>query len=290
MKTLTIFTPTYNRAHTLGRTYQSLCRQTCRDFEWLVIDDGSTDNTRELVEGWIADARIPIRYIQKENGGLATGYITAFANIESELNVCVDSDDFMSEKAVEIIVNTWHKHGRGRADIAGIRGLDFYIDGGPVGGYFPDLSEMPYWELSKSHCGDTKLAIRTDLLKALPVMKIYPGEKNANPSFYFWQIPQKYILVNENLCWVDYQPNGMAAGIFRQYRNSPNSFAQYRRLLLGHEGVSPKRKFIEAVHYVSSCIFAGQWDMVLTSPKKLLTIAAFIPGCLLNVYVRFKAK
>ena len=65
-KTLTVFTPAYNRAHTIGRTYESLCRQTCLDFEWLVIDDGSTDNTEELVKGWMADKVIPIRYIKKE--------------------------------------------------------------------------------------------------------------------------------------------------------------------------------------------------------------------------------
>lgn len=290
MKTLTVFTPTYNRAHTIGRTYESLVNQTCKDFEWLVVDDGSTDNTRELVEGWIKENKIPIRYIRKENGGLATGYITAFANIDSELNVCIDSDDFMPENAVELIVKTWNERGKGRDDIAGVRGLDFYINGGPIGGYFSDLSEMPYWDVFKTHHGDTKLAIRTDLLKSLPVMKIYPQEKNANPSYYFWQIPQKYILINENLCWVDYQSNGMAAGIFRQYRNSPNSFASYRRLLMNHPAIPLKRRFLEAIHYVSSCIFAKQWDMISTSTNKALTMAAIIPGCLLNAYVRYKTK
>ena len=290
MKTLTVFTPTYNRVHTLKRTYESLCKQTCRDFEWLIIDDGSTDNTKEQVEDWIKENIIPIRYIQKENGGLATGYITAFANINSELNVCIDSDDFMPEDAVDLIIRTWIERGRGRKDIAGIRGLDFYIGGGPIGGYFTNLTEMPYWELSKTHKGDTKLVIRTDLLKSLPVMKTFQGEKNANPSYYFWLLPQKYILLNENLCWVDYQPNGMAASIFRQYRNSPNSFAQYRRMLLAHPAIQFKRRYLEAIHYVSSCIFAKQWNMISTSPRKFLTITALIPGCILYGYVRYKSK
>lgn len=290
IKTLTVFTPTFNRAVTLERTYRSLCKQTSMDFEWLIIDDGSTDNTESIVQEWIKENKIPIRYIKKENGGLATGYITAFNNINSVLNVCIDSDDYMPENAVELIVNTWHERGEGRKDIAGVRGLDFYMDGGPIGGYFTDLSEMPYWELSKTHIGDTKLAIRTDLLKKLPVMKIFPGEKNANPAYYFWQIPEKYILINENLCWVDYQPNGMAAGIFRQYRNSPNSFAIYRAMLMNHSGVSLRRKFFEAIHYVSSCIFAHKWKMILSSPNKFLTILAVIPGVILNIYVRFKTK
>ena len=81
MKTLTVFTPAFNRAHTLVRTYESLCRQTCQDFCWLVVDDGSTDNTRQLVEGWIEEGRIPVRYIYKENGGLHTAYNLSLIHI-----------------------------------------------------------------------------------------------------------------------------------------------------------------------------------------------------------------
>lgn len=66
-KLLTVFTPVYNRAHTVGRTYESLCRQTCQNFEWLIIDDGSSDNTRELVSGWMKENKISIRYIYQEN-------------------------------------------------------------------------------------------------------------------------------------------------------------------------------------------------------------------------------
>ena len=107
MKTLTVFTPTYNRAHTLPRLYQSLCAQTSDDFEWLVIDDGSTDGTRDLVAQWKEDDVIPIHYIYKENGGLYTGYNVAYLTIETELNVCIDSDDAMPADAVEKIVMIW---------------------------------------------------------------------------------------------------------------------------------------------------------------------------------------
>ena len=111
MYSLTVFTPTYNRAHTLGRTYQSLCSQTCKDFEWLVVDDGSTDDTKSLVNKWHAENHISIRYIYKENGGLYTGYNTAYMNIDSELCVCIDSDDYMPDNAVELIVSHWTQRG-----------------------------------------------------------------------------------------------------------------------------------------------------------------------------------
>ena len=81
MPTLTVFTPAYNRAHTLSRTYQSLCRQTCKDFCWLIIDDGSTDNTRQIVDEWIAEGRVPIQYIYQENQGMHGAHNTAYRNI-----------------------------------------------------------------------------------------------------------------------------------------------------------------------------------------------------------------
>ena len=114
MKTLTIFTPTYNRKHTITRTYASLCRQTSSDFDWLIIDDGSSDGTRAWVESlgekalekgvrfdWmgreldgeddnhfvIKTSKMSIEYVYKPNGGLYTGYNVAYATIQAELCV-----------------------------------------------------------------------------------------------------------------------------------------------------------------------------------------------------------
>ena len=134
MKTLTVFTPAYNRAHTIGRTYKSLCRQTCKDFEWLVIDDGSSDNTKELVEGWIKENKIPIRYIYQQNQGMHGAHNTAYANITTELNTCIDSDDFMPDDAVENIVYFWKQNGSDK--YAGIIGLDQVVSGEIIGTKF----------------------------------------------------------------------------------------------------------------------------------------------------------
>ena len=84
---LTVFTPAYNRAHTIVRTYESLCRQTCKDFEWLIVDDGSTDNLKYLVDGWIVKADFTIRYIYQDNQGMHGAHNTAYRNIRTELNV-----------------------------------------------------------------------------------------------------------------------------------------------------------------------------------------------------------
>lgn len=113
MVKLTIFTPTYNRKNTLILGYEALCRQTKKEFIWLIIDDGSTDGTSELVHGWmLADNGFEIQYVYKENGGLHTGYNKAIELIETELCVCIDSDDYMPDDAVELILDYWTKINR----------------------------------------------------------------------------------------------------------------------------------------------------------------------------------
>lgn len=107
---MTIFTPTYNRAHTIGRMYESLKTQNCKEFIWLIIDDGSTDNTSKLVEQWKNEScGFEIRYIYKENGGMHTAHNIAYENIDTELNMCIDSDDCVAEGAVKKILDKWEK-------------------------------------------------------------------------------------------------------------------------------------------------------------------------------------
>lgn len=290
MPVLTVFTPTYNRAHTLVRTYESLCRQTCKDFEWLVIDDGSTDNTGKLVLSWIADNIIPIRYIYKPNGGLHTGYTTAIANLRTELNICIDSDDFMPDDAVEKIIDTWHRIKKN--DLAGIVGLDYTPEGKPIGGEFSQLGEKHFYEICDFHRGDTKIACRTDILQSLPQMRSFGKEKNFNPIYYYMQVDvdHKFYLVNDNLCIVEYQPEGMSAGIFRQYRNSPRSFAEIRRLAMRMPYYSLKRQYINAAHYVSSAIFSGDLRFLSSSPRPMLTFLAIPAGIAINLLVRYKTR
>jgi glycosyltransferase involved in cell wall biosynthesis len=294
MNTLTVFTPTYNRAHTLPRTYESLCRQSCKDFDWLVVDDGSTDNTRELVEAWVEEGIISIRYIYKENGGLYTGYNTAYLNIETELNVCVDSDDFMPDNAVATIINYWRQFGSDK--YAGLLGLDFLLQTGePIGGYFPkDLKETHFIDLylKKLHMGDTKPVYRSVLTRSVAPMTGFEGEKNFNPVYMALQIDNDYplLVINENLCIVDYQENdSMSKGIFRQYFNSPKSFSKLRRLEMTLKHNTLKNKLRVCTHYVATSIIARNWKYIIESPMPLTTVLMTPLGVALYFYMKSKA-
>lgn len=294
-KSLTVFTPTYNRAHTLQRLYDSLCRQTCKDFEWLVIDDGSTDNTGQLIQDFISENRIPIRYLHKENGGLHTGYNTAYANITTELNVCVDSDDYMPENAVEIILTTWKE--RGGDGYAGITGLDYYAGTDtPIGGFFPENLKEAYLldlYIKGIHRGDSKQVMRTDLMKSLRPMEGFPGEKNFNPVYLLLQAGDDLpvLLGNRNLCYVEYQDEGsMSKSIWKQYLDSPRSFAKLRALEMSLKRSTFLNNLRLSVHYVAACVIAKDKKWLKSTPRPLLALTVAPAGVALAILIRIKGR
>lgn len=294
-KFLTIFTPTYNRAHTLRRLYESLCNQTCMDFEWLVIDDGSTDNTGPLIQEFISENKITISYIYKENGGLHTGYNIAYANISTELNVCIDSDDYMPNDAVEIILKTWKE--RGSKSYAGITGLDFYAGTDkPIGGYFPENLKEAYLldlYIKGIHRGDSKQVMRTDLMKTIPPIKAFQGEKNFNPIYLLLQacddLPM--ILTNKNLCFVDYQESdSMSKSIWHQYWDSPRSFAKQRTMEMKLKRSNLFNNIRLSVHYIASCLLAKDKNWLKNTPYPALALFCCVPGYLLYLFILFKNR
>jgi len=137
MKKITVFTPTYNRAYCLGQCYESLVKQTNKDFVWLIIDDGSTDTTKTLVESWISEKKIDSIYHFQENQGMHGAHNGAYKLITTELNICIDSDDFMPDDAVEKILNFWNKTHKNE-HIAGIIGLDANKEGKIIGTKIPE--------------------------------------------------------------------------------------------------------------------------------------------------------
>lgn len=291
---ITVFTPTYNRANLLSKCYESLQRQSVKDFNWLIIDDGSTDDTKQLVEIWIKnEIDFKIRYIYKENGGLHTAYNVAICNMDTELCVCVDSDDFMSDNAIELILKLWRE--KGNCEYAGIIGLDYYTNGQIIGDKLPEENSVNLNDMliKKIGCGDKKLVIRTELYKEVAPMKSFSNEKNFNPNYLNTLISEKYdlLVLNQNLCFVEYQPNGMSSNIYKQYLNSPNSFAEMRRLYMSLKKADLKFVIRNAIHYDSSCIIAKNYKHIVTkSPKKALTLSVFPLGVLLTAYIKYKNK
>ncbi|PJX26642.1 glycosyl transferase [Advenella sp. S44] len=168
----TVLTPTYNRVHTLERVYRSLCEQQFKDFEWLVIDDGSTDNTREKIETWQGDSPFPIRYVWQLNQHKKTAFNTGVKQAWGRLIVALDSDDSLLPDSLQSMADVW----RGIPDdlksgYIAVTGLCARPDGSIVGDRFPeDVMDMTTLDMSFKHHvkGEKFGCLQTQVLKHYP--------------------------------------------------------------------------------------------------------------------------
>ncbi len=291
MPTLTVFTPTYNRAYCLHLGYEGLCRQTCKDFVWLIIDDGSTDGTRQLVEQWMTEGKVDIIYHYQENQGMHGAHNTAYSLIETELNTCIDSDDYMPDDAVEKIVNFWRENGSDK--YAGIVGLDVTFDNKVIGTELPRDRRSTRLDLfySNGGRGDKKLVYRTEVIRQYPEYPVFEGEKYLSLGYIYQLIDQDYelLILNEPICKVEYRADGSSMNMLRQYIRNPRSFAFLRKSAMQ---LAPtwKRRFIECIHYVSSSIMIRNRNFIQESPKKVMTVGAIPFGVALYLYIMYKTR
>lgn len=198
-KSLTILTPTYNRVYLLDRLYQSLTMQTCKDFVWLIIDDGSTDETRNAIEALINEKKIDIRYYYKENGGKHTAINYAMSYIDSELVFIVDSDDYLTEDACETIL-LYHKKYRHSDNLCGYSFLRMYPDGKINNVEFPSNELIESYiecRVNRSIGGDKAEVYYSSCLKEFPFPE-FPKERFLNEDVVWIRMGRKYKMVHIN--------------------------------------------------------------------------------------------
>lgn len=221
---VTVATPTFNRAHLLGRLYKSLCEQTHHDFEWLIIDDGSTDCTEKIVKGYQKENHISIRYLRKNNGGKHTAINLAVREAKGELFFIADSDDWLPTNAISTVIDEYIKI-KNFNSMAGICGLDAFANGLIVGSGLPidEIDASPQEIRSRwGVYGDLKEVFRTSVLQEFPFPEI-EGE-NFCPEVLIWnRIGRHYKLryINKPIYTVEYQNDGITSGITRARMNSP---------------------------------------------------------------------
>lgn len=291
MVTLTVFTPTYNRGYVLHQCYESLRKQTSKDFKWLIVDDGSNDNTKELVDGWIKDENeFEIKYVYKKNGGMHTAHNKAYELIDTELNVCIDSDDFMPDNAVEIITSFWKKNSNEM--YSGIIALDRYKNGEIIGSELPSKKSTTLSGFyDNGGKGDKKLIYRTEVIKKYPPYPAFEGEKFVPLDYKYLLADKEYelLILNEPVCTVEYMEDGSSMNMFRQYYKNPRGFAFMRKVHMKYDKTF-KGRFKNSIHYVSSSILMKNKDLFNESPNKLLTLMAYPFGLLLHFIIKYKNR
>lgn len=194
---ITVLTPTYNRAHTLPRLYNSLCRQTDFAFIWLIVDDGSNDETKSIIDRF-EEKRFSIKYVYKSNGGKHTAINEGMRYVNTEYTFIVDSDDYLKENAIEL-VNGWIEQIRGMRGFAGVAGLRIN-EKNEIIGQFPqgyEYIDCPNSERKKYKLlGDKAEIYKTEILKSHP-FPVYEDEKFM-PESVIWN---QFSLDGLNVRW-----------------------------------------------------------------------------------------
>lgn len=215
----TVFTPTYNRDYVLENLYKDLKCQTYKDFEWLIVDDGSTDNTRELVDRFISEEKINIRYIYKENGGKHTAINTGVNNANGELFFIVDSDDRLIEDSIETSYKQWNLF-EDKRGLCGLVGLCANTDGTTLGTKIPEDKKIChfndlYYKFNVK--GDKTLIFLTDILKKYPFPNI-KGVKFIPESIVWGEISKNYkvICINKHMIVREYLEDGLTNNILSE--------------------------------------------------------------------------
>ncbi|HEY3063172.1 MAG TPA: glycosyltransferase family 2 protein [Chloroflexota bacterium] len=232
---ISVVTPTFNRAHLLGRLYASLCEQTFSDFEWLVVDDGSTDDTAAQLERWQREGRIALRTLKQANSGKHVALNRAAEHADATFCAVIDSDDWYKPEALERLVHHWNAIPTDQqAHFANVEGLRAYADGRLIGSPFPnDVLDSDTFEVR--YClgvtGDTVGMYRTD------VLRLFPFPENLGrfvPEALVWsRIASVYRsrFINEVLGFVEYQPGGLSdRGLAQQVHAAPAWSAFYGEL------------------------------------------------------------
>ena len=299
MKSITVFTPTFNRAFCLDDLFQSLVRQTSKDFCWLIIDDGSSDATDKLVHTWIDEKKVEIQYVYKPNGGMHTAHNTAYDYLKTELNVCIDSDDMMTDDGIEKILNFWQQNKN--ENCGGIYALDIDKSGKIIGEKFPeDLKSFKGWgcktifygknnQKSVKIKGDKKFISVTKILNQYPKIPVFENEKYYSLYYkqHFVERDFTILILNEPVCIVEYLPDGSSASMFSQYIKNPKGFHHLRKLMM-QMAPSFKLRFTQSVHYINSCLILKQFNVWKNVSNKFLVTLAIPFGIALYFLTIYK--
>lgn len=255
MKTLTIFTPTYNRDYALPKLYESLTKQTSNDFEWLIVDDGSTDNTAELVEGWKRENKIPILFYKQQNGGKMRAHNKGVERCRTELFVCIDSDDCIVATGVEKIVRCW-MNVKNKSSISGI--IAYKAIKNKYGEYtvkkrFASMDNSTLGKLYETgFVGDTTLVFASNVIRCFPFPEV-EGEKFITEAYSYDQIDQEYmyVLLDSVITLCEYLPDGYTQNEKVLFKKYPKGWALFfnQRAKFTYKYIS-KKKIIYGMYYM----------------------------------------
>lgn len=290
MKTMTIITPTYNREKHLTKLYESLCAQSNQDFCWLVVDDGSQDQTASLVKDFIAEGKVDIRLMTKSNGGKHTALNMGIEQIDTELTYIVDSDDYLPENAIQLILDYHEKYKseREKYSLCGYSFLRFYSNGEVNTAYFPKEEEIDTYlqvRINGGIGGDKAEVFYTDVLKEYPFPE-YSGEKFMPEDVVWMQMADQYQMVHINECVYisDYLEGGLTKSGRGMKLRSPRGMVLRSEIYMNHPQVNykVKIKMMLLYHIYGKAAGYSLKDLMKRIRPKALFVVCLLPGWVLH--------
>lgn len=291
---ISILTPTYNRAYTLKRAYESLLKQTNKDFEWIIVDDGSVDNTKELVNEFISEGIISIKYFYKDNGGKHTALNYGIKKIKASYILILDSDDYLKDDCIEIVTNSWNKYEKDKK-IGCLSFLKVFPNKEVIGKRYQDeevISNHIDFRYNKSLLGDMCEVFRSSVLKKYP-FPVYEGERFLSEAIVWNRIAFEYdtVYINKPIYVADYLDDGLSKNSLRMRYNSPNGASLNANMFLNSRFKFSIR-IKNAILYDGFSLVAGKkfFDIIKNSNSKVLSFIFFPLGIVLFILLRLKFK
>lgn len=283
---ITIVTPSYNRAAYLRRLYESLTKQTCTDFVWMIVDDGSTDDTLAAVDVFkAANAPFAIEYYHKQNGGKHTALNLAIDKATTPLFFIVDSDDMLTPDAIATIKDDWNVADDGMVGISYLRGYDTTR---PIGDLFPKdhvLDTFNNVRVRQRVGGDKAEVWATVCLKELR-FPVFEGERFIGESWMWTQVSDmgQMLFVNKIIYVCEYLEGGLTQSGRRLRVRCPQGGMTYSLLMMDRK--FPMRDRLKnALLYVNYGFFAKRSVCDIVKCKHpLLAAMCLAPGYMLYRY------
>ena len=249
---ITIFTPTYNRAHLLPRLYESLMRLTNGDFEWIIVDDGSLDDTQNIVQGFMENTSFPIFYFKKENAGKHTAINEGVMKANGELFFIVDSDDFIPSDSLDKIIH-YYKKIKGIDEVSGVVGRKKVLNVDAFNYHFQQkefICSALDFRYNYNYTGDMAEVYKTEVLRKY-LFPIFEGEKFVTESLVWFRIAQKYKLLyfDEFIYNCEYQEGGLTENYRKLIESNPKGSLLYYKELLGYSIPEEEKKKIAKIYY-----------------------------------------
>lgn len=283
---ITVFTPTYNRKEELKRLYKSLVDQEYKDFEWVIVDDGSTDNTENVVKEFIKENLIKINYFKQENQGKSLAHNKGVELAKGDYFVGIDSDDYFTNDALKTVAYYLEKI-ENNNEICGLGFLNYKMNtDNIIGSKFPeDEFEETYYNIYNKYNvqGDKELTFKTDIIKKFPFPKI-ENEKFVPESLVFNRISKEYkfLFINKAIIHKKYLDEGYSNNYFELMKKNPKANMLYYKELYEFN-----KSLYNVAAYNMYAMYSkyGFFKTIKEHPSKIKALVMYIPA-----YIKYLQK